>query len=190
MKVAVDMDGVLYEWDKTARYMLRTYRGCKGLEIESTSWNFIENTVSEEDWNWLWTDGVQQGLFRKGHCVKGGIYSLTELALDGHEIVIVTHRPKSAVRDTLAWLDLMFGAEEPYPLSGVHILSNGQPKWHVNCDILIDDKPENCFEWASRGRRAMLFTREWNTNVLTMPEPLVTRVWGWDQILRETDPCY
>lgn len=162
MKIAIDCDGVLYEWEKTARYMLREIRGCGGLFHASDNWDTIMNSVPEEDWRWLWTEGVRLGLFRHGHLVQGSIIGVRALRDAGHELYLVTHRPKSAVRDTTAWLELHFGSEDPYPWSGLHILSNQESKTMVDADLLIDDKPENISEWQASGREGILFSRPWN----------------------------
>lgn len=167
MKIAVDCDGPLYEWDKTARYMLRTMRGCTGLSTPSREWllpNQDWHSVTDEDWEWLWTEGVRLGLFRHGHLTTGAMVGIRDLRDAGHELVLVTHRPKEALRDTNAWLELHFGNEYPYPWAGQHILSNLENKAQVDADVLIDDKPENIIDWQNAGREAILFDREWNRN--------------------------
>lgn len=190
MKIAIDLDGVQYEWDKTARYMLREIRGCSGLGGPSFSWDMIMETVDPEDWQWLWTEGVKLGLFRHGHLVQGAIQGIRALRDAGHELILVTHRPKEAIRDTNAWLELHFGSEEPYPWSGQHILSNMESKTIVNADILIDDKPQNIEEWNSAGRVGILFARPWNceeAELFSRTHIIVAN--GWPAVVREiNDP--
>lgn len=175
MRIGVDLDGVVYEWEKTARYMLREYRGLRhptyGLHKASDSWDYIPRQVSPEDWYWLWHEGVDRGLFRYGHVTKGAILGLQALLGAGHDLLVVTHRPKAAVQDTLAWLAYL-----NIPWSEVHILSNGEPKSSVFAEVLIDDKPENVIEWRDSDRRALLFHRPWNAS-----EEIegVRRVYDW-----------
>mgnify|MGYP001587805304 CR=1 FL=1 len=88
MRIAVDMDGVCYEWERTARYMLREYRDV--VTPESTAWDSIKDDIPREDWKWLWTWGVQQGLFRYGHMVTGARIGLQELVSQGHALAIVS----------------------------------------------------------------------------------------------------
>ena len=175
MKIAVDLDGVCYEFEKTARYMLREYRGCTGLETESTHWDWISERVSDVDWEWLWNDGVALGLFRFGHCVRGSINGLRQLRDAGHSLLAVTHRPSRAVPDTLAWL-----AYNGIPWSEVHILSDGQSKSTIKADILIDDKPENVDDWVN-GVKALLFDRSWNQEY--SDNTWVKRVFGWKGVI-------
>lgn len=173
MRIAVDVDGVLYEWDRTARYMLRTYRDT--VVGESLTWDYIEQHVPRSDWGWLWTDGVDLGLFRYGHCVAGSIVGLRNLLADGHSLAVVTHRPSSAVPDTLAWLNYI-----NIQWSEVHILSNGESKAQVDADILIDDKMENVIEWAASGRKALLFDRPWNQQI---EATRIERCYDWRDVV-------
>jgi len=177
MKIGVDLDGVLYEFDKTARYMLREYRGYRhtthGLHEESTHWDYISERVRPEDWRWLWREGVQLGLFRYGHVVAGGIIGLKGLLDAGHKLVVITHRPTEAIPDTLEWL-----AYQRIPFSEIHILSDKEPKTNVDAAVLIDDKPENCYQWMAAGRRALLFNRAWNQSCRS-----IKRVYGWEDAL-------
>lgn len=171
MKIAVDLDGVCYEWSRTARYMLREYLGLD-IHGEAQTWDWnIDEGVSKPDWDWLWSDGVKQGLFRYGHMVKGARLGLESLIRQGHTIEIATHRPANAVNDTLDWLSLYF---RDIPVHGIHILSNGEPKSSVACDLLIDDKMQNATEWVKSGRPALQFMRPW-----TEDEPLAWKVGSW-----------
>src|SRR5262245_20228481 len=109
MKVAVDLDGVLYEWSKTARYMLRHYKGYskrRPTGSESTSWDYIQGHIEKADWEWLWSEGIDLGLFRYGHVVSGGQTGVRALREAGHSVEVLTHRPSESVPDTIAWLDL------------------------------------------------------------------------------------
>ena len=187
--VAVDCDGVLYEWSKTARYMLRAYKGYSAdgpMGTESTSWDYIRDHVEPEDWAWLWREGVELGLFRYGHVVQGAVIGLRALQRS-HKLVLVTHRPASAVNDTLDFISYISNSkQDPIRWSGIHVLTNEEPKSEVGADILIDDKPDNVGEWWITGRHAVLFGRPWNDHYLTCAEcpcplerPHIYRSEGW-----------
>ena len=183
MRVGVDVDGVLYEWEKTARYLLRTqsgYSNAAPLKRESDCWDYIQQVVNPEDWDWLWAEGVGLGLFRYGHIVKGAIEGVRALHAAGHELVVITHRPSCAVRDTLDWLSFI-----QLPFAGIHILSDGQPKSTVRADILIDDKFSNIQDWAlgkAPRRYGLLFNRTWNEEELNHG-PHFERVYGWHGVV-------
>lgn len=155
MRIAVDLDGVCYEFDRTARYMLREY---KNEELgPSTSWDSMEDAIGPELWRWLFSEGIELGLFRYGHVTRGAIVGLRALADAGHTLLVVSHRPALAVPDTLAWL-----AYQQLPWSEIHILSNGEAKSSVPADVLIDDRPENIRDWERAGREGILVDRSHN----------------------------
>lgn len=156
MKIAVDIDGVLYDWEGTARLLLRQYRN---MDIPvSKRWDYIPETISDLDWAWLWSAGVDLGLFRHGHVVKGSIEGMRALA-KSHELVIVTHRPAVAIHDTLKWIGLHL---DTVRLAGLHLLTNEEPKTMVEADLLIDDRISNVEAWSRNQGRAILFSQPWN----------------------------
>jgi 5'(3')-deoxyribonucleotidase len=174
--IALDLDGVCYEWSRTARYMLRTYRGAD-LQGEAKVWDWnISEGVSPVSWDWLWTEGVSLGLFRYGHMVKDCRVGLQELTELGYKLKVVTHRPAEAVNDTLDWISFYM---RDVPLAGIHIFSNQEPKSQVDADILIDDRQENVQEWRETGRPAILFDRPWNQSYEHDP----SRAYGWNGVL-------
>lgn len=166
MRIGVDIDGVCYQWDKTARYMLREilpmspYTKDGPLGQPSAHWDHIQEMVVPEHWDWLWTEGVKLGLFRHGHLFPGTIEAIRKLSELG-DVVAITHRPKSAVMDTLAWL-----AFQDLPLAGLHLLTGQEPKSTVKpeCDIYIDDKFLNCVDLANNTncRAVICMMRQWS----------------------------
>lgn len=137
-RVGIDLDGCVYDFERTARYMLRAqfhYRKDGPMGSPSTHWDYIEEHVQPEEWQWLWNEGVKNGLFKHGHLFTGAIEGLKGLSYFG-DLVVITHRPAKAVQDTLEWL-----AYNRFPLREVHILTEQQPKSSVPCDIYIDDGP-------------------------------------------------
>lgn len=179
MRIAVDLDGVLYNWSKTARYMLRTMKGYDKsgpLGQESQDWDYIKNHVEPEDWEWLWSDdgAIPLGLYRYGHVINGGIEGVRALAESGHTLVVATHRPAEAVQDTLDWLSWA-----RLPFSGIHILTNQEPKSTVQADVLIDDKPANVIDWSDNTEgHAILFAQPWNASAQVVGKRL-SKCNGW-----------
>jgi len=168
VRVALDCDEVLYSWQRTARYLLRNvYKGwCDGydLTVPFREW-VVADQVGQEAYNWLFDEGVRQGLFRHGHVITGAMLGVRSLKAAGYDLIIVTHRPANAVQDTLAWIDFHFGKEDPYPWSGVSILSQGEPKSSVEWDVLVDDSPHNIDDARLVGRIGIQFAADWNNNV-------------------------
>lgn len=184
--IGLDLDGVCYHFDRTARYMLRRRISDRGelvpeeLKHPSLHWNSIQEFVSECDWNWLWTEGVKEGLFRYGHVVGGSIEGVQALNKLG-DVIAITARPKAAVHDTLVWLSTMF---DRAPLAGIVIQSYGQKKSEVRPlpDVYIDDATHNAEDIVSNTTsRVVLFDAPYNTDY---PERLrVTRARGWQEVV-------
>lgn len=181
MKIAVDLDGVCYEWDRTARYMLKQYRGAVIPKGETEYWDYLKDAVSKQDWRWLWDEGVDKGLFRYGHMVKDARVGLEALVAAGHSILVVTHRPASAISDTVDWLSYFFRG---IPIAGLHVLSNGEDKWRTGADVLVDDKPQNIvnFYYNTDGT-AILFDRPWNRELEAEMDSLYIAK-GWREVVR------
>jgi 5'(3')-deoxyribonucleotidase len=181
MRIAVDLDGVCYEWQRTYRYMLREYRGVDMPPVEDFwhYWDAQKQYGTRADHRWMWNHGVARGLFRYGHVVKGARRGLEALAEQGHDLCIVTSRPANAAEDTHDWIELFF---KGIPLSGVHILSNREPKSTVDADVLIDDRPENVEEWYAAGRTAVLFCQPWNDAYIPRPRDLHVAV-DWPDVV-------
>jgi uncharacterized HAD superfamily protein len=182
-RIGVDIDGVMYQWSKTARYMLREilpdspYTKDGPMGTESTSWDYIMENISKDHWRWLWSEGVRLGLFRHGHLYAGTIKAIRQLSEVG-KVVLITSRPDTAIEDTAAWV-----AFNRFSVSGLHILGNGIGKSTVQprCDVYIDDKPENCEELVmNTGATVAMPDRPWNQG----PTPDgVVRVFSWDQFV-------
>lgn len=170
-------------WDKTARYMLRTQRGYgrETLGQPSTYWNEIKDKVGPLDWKWLWSEGVERGLFRYGHLFTGSIEAIQELDKLG-DVVLMTHRPRNAVQDTYDWLSYM-----KLPVLETYVFTNMEPKSQVKCDLYVDDKPENCIDFNDNtDGLPLLWTRESNEHfgpLNTKRLNIVRRVQTWEGVL-------
>jgi 5'(3')-deoxyribonucleotidase len=180
VRIAVDCDEVLYAWERTARYLLReVYPRRHEIEYDLTKpfaeW-LVASQVGGDAYEWLFNPkgGIKWGLFRHGHVITDAMVGVRGLKRAGHELVIVTHRPEAAVQDTVAWIDFHFAKEDPYPWSGVSILSQGEPKTDVQWDLIIDDGPKNVKQAIRTGRRGILFGAAWNHGDVT-----------WKQVVEE-----
>jgi 5'(3')-deoxyribonucleotidase len=172
MRIAIDLDGVLYDWEGTARFLLREYRDVD-LPI-STHWEAIKEAIPDDDWQWLWNAGPKLGLFRNGHMIKGAKRAFDDIKNLGHHPVLLTARRKSAVLDTLGWL-----AYHRFDFPEIHVLGDSSDKPSVPADIYIDDYPKNIWNIAKAKPKSMVicFRQSWNKNI-----ELPREVWiadGW-----------
>ena len=173
MRIAVDLDGVQYKFHSAYRYMMVNMRGVDmPPDSEWSYWDWPDQFTTPADREWMWSEGVKLGLFRYGHIVKGTVLGVRALA-EHHDLVVVTHRPRQAVADTIAWLSFV-----NLPYTGIHILSNQEPKTEVPWDVLIDDKPENIIDAVRAGRRGILFEQPWNEGFVAEAAA------GWPDVVR------
>jgi 5'(3')-deoxyribonucleotidase len=149
----------------------------------STSWDHIMDAVTPRDWQWLWTEGVANGLFRYGNVITGAIEGVQELNELG-DVVSITSRPKAAVHDTLVWLSTMF---DKAPLSGLVIQTNKeQRKSDVipEPDVYIDDALHNAKDVLDNtDSKIILFDQPWNQGGPPDNSRLI-RVSGWTAVIQ------
>lgn len=184
MRIGIDIDGVCYQWTKTARYMLREvlpnspYPKDGPLGQECTEWDYIKHNISREHNRWLWNEGIRLGLFRHGHLFPGTIKALRKLATMGR-LVAITQRPERAAEDTYAWINF-----HRLPFQEVHILQGESKTGVARCDAYIDDKPENCMELAQAFPKAKIVIpdRPWNQWFYAQGMG-VTRIREWDEFI-------
>lgn len=171
----MDIDGVLYKWDETARHLLRDAFGY--VLPESSSWDYLKENISPEAWSWLWNEGVRQGLFRHGSLYEGAADAMKRLCA-GHDVAVVTSRPRVAANDTLAWL-----AYHRWSPTEVHVVPPGQSKTLVGyCDVWVEDRLDNAVELSVEypESRVLLWDRPWNQDDNIV---YTDRVTSWDGVI-------
>lgn len=174
MRVACDIDGVLYDWSGTAKFLLEHHFGY-ALET-SNEWYYLKKAISKEHWKWIWTEAVtKHGLYRHGNSYKGSFEALNRIAKK-HELILVTLRPEQAKIDTYDWI-----AYHQIPAQEVYVLGpKADKEASVDADILIDDHPGNCESFTKKGKPALLWDRSWNQEAKNLK-----RVYSWDQVHNE-----
>lgn len=155
-RIALDLDGVCYNYSATACFLLNHYKGYNLDWTLTNDWDWLLKQISKEDWKWLWDGGVKEGLFRYGSIIKGAAEGVKELAKMG-KIVVVTSRPTNAIQDTLDWLAFM-----KIPVAELHIMSHGQNKAVVKPDVAIDDGPHNIKDYLDAGIETIVFKQPYN----------------------------
>ncbi len=172
LRFGMDIDGVIYNWDDTARFLLNYQFGYK--LPPATHWNEYEDAVTTEHWKWLWSVGVERGLFRYGHIYKGSAEVIRELA-ELVDIVFITSRVREGVKDTVAWL-----AFYQFSFKELHFVGSA-PKSSVPCDIYLDDAQHNLKELLLNTNAHVIgFKRAWN-----IPNDLPEALWieNWAEVI-------
>jgi hypothetical protein len=189
----LDLDGTVYHWERTARYLLRRwyrdhgYPHPDGLDQVSTYYDHIRDVLTPDPygttaWRWLWDvdGGIKEGLFRGGHIYTGAAEAVHTLAKWG-DVIVITKRPPAAVPDTIAWL-----AFQRWAISGVITLTGRddlKSSVRPHCDVYIDDALDVLRDLSENtGGHVIAMDRPWNRAIA----PGVQRAYDWDDALKFT----
>jgi 5'(3')-deoxyribonucleotidase len=184
--IGLDLDEVCYDFMGIANFMLAKRIMARGGNLPPMlfrrwhTWEEPREQLDPADWEWLFTGGIPEGVYRYGHVVKGAIDGARELASLG-DVMIITQRPKEAVHDTLAWLTFMF---HRVPLADVIIQNNGLGKSAVTPvpDVYVDDNPHVVTDVLQNTKsRVVLFGRPHNVEV--QENERVIRARGWRDVV-------
>lgn len=186
MRIGIDIDGVLYEWDEPVRDALVARFRIQRPDT-STTWNYLKDVLTPEQWAWLWTQEGQALMFGDLDSVyPGAVAMVNALTRDPKlKVHFVTHRdPRRAGAQTTSFLLRHFAA---HPWAGVHVLQNGTPKHTLaKWDAFIDDKPETVLAMLNAGVPQVFAPRRpWNEYELL---PLMHTPWAARFLLYE-DPA-
>jgi 5'(3')-deoxyribonucleotidase len=160
LRLGIDLDGVVADFTSgwIARYNLEF-----DTEIDPSTVTFWEglHTLTHfadmgEFWRWG-SDLDGASIFRHLEPYEGAIEALNTLFGQGHEIVILTHKPNFAISDTYAWL-----AEQGLATREVHLIER---KWDVDCDLYLDDADHNLEAYLHYRPDRMIcrYVQPWNT---------------------------
>lgn len=149
MRIGLDLDGVVANWDATARMWLNQHKGYRFPVAEpSPSWHYIESKVKPDDWRWLWTDAIKRGMFAELFTFPGAqsfVRALTQLG----DVVVLTARPPDTFEDTLSWWK-----ENKFPrVTSWNFFSTGAEKVNVVVDYFIEDNLEYAVNYYKCGPR-------------------------------------
>lgn len=189
LSVAFDVDDVVLDFGGRVIETVNMEYGTE-LTLENvTSWNLnpLLDPILGEDW-WIWWE-EREWLWAKADAVPGAIGGLRWAHQQGYWVELVTAKPDWARAGLSQWL----GKWQPY----FDRLTVGPARppmfkpFFTDALVLVDDKPENCQDFADVGRYALLFERPHNIGYAparpwyNMGPPIageLTRVQGWGHI--------
>ena len=167
MRIGIDIDGVLFPFDKVARHVLaHQFPGRKVPQHPSKSWSALKGEVAPELWRWLWSPEGQHRVFRMIDYRYGDAIEVVREVISetDHEVHFVTHRDP-AITGTYT---SRFLAEHFHGLrwAGLHMLGQRAttPKETLaDWDVFIDDKPETVLRFLELERTQVFAPRRtWN----------------------------
>lgn len=162
MRLGIDLDGVVANFTKGWMDFYNRDFGTDLVVDDSRRWNDLVDlthfTNIGEFWRWS-SDLDGRSVFWHLEPFPGAIEALQDLHDEGHEIVVVTTKPRFAVGDTYDWIE-----RHDLPADEVHILED---KWLVECDVYLDDGPHILPKLVRHRPQSTIcrYVRPWNTPV-------------------------
>ena len=163
MRLGIDLDGVVADFNAGWIELHRAEFGSDLHPDMVTTWNGLHELGGFADmgafWRWARGSADRPSIFRHLEPFPGAVETLHDLDRAGHDVVIITTKPRWARRDTLRWL-----ADHDLPTGEIHITSR---KHRVACDVYLDDSPHVVPELVEHRPEATVcrFVRPWNDPV-------------------------
>lgn len=181
MKLAIDLDGVVYDFVGVFRTYLEIVGEKKAEDMPpAKTWEFFSDQwgmTFEQFWHHA-SKGVDEGyIFKTGAPIFGAKETLERLASKGHTIHLVTDRSfgKNSIPNTVWWLE-----ENGIPYDSLTV---GADKTVINTDLFLDDRDKNYLDALEVGNTTpVLFSRPWNDHVEN-----ALRIGGWGSFLHLVD---
>ena len=176
LRIGLDVDGVLYNWEAQARNLLKREFSVD-LPI-SSEWDSIKDSVTEYQWYWLWNDALYE-LFTDGEpCsgIKDGVRELSELG----DIVIITNTPKRISDARLQWL-----LDHEIHIDEYHLVDSNSDKSKITplCDVYIDDSHHVALDlFNNTDKYILLWDRPWNESFYISSDKFF-RVASWEHAI-------
>jgi 5'(3')-deoxyribonucleotidase len=171
MRIGLDVDGTVYDWDSSFRTILKRLHGIE-LPV-SAEWDSIEESITKEHWSSVW-DSARIELFTGGSYYLGAQDTVRQLIERKHDVIFITATPVGARAQRANMLFRDFPG-----ISGVCFVNPmHDDKSLVKCDLYVDDKPEVIATLLAQGHNAVLINRPWNKHVRSM-----MRIYTWEQLL-------
>lgn len=183
MHIALDMDDVVLDFVKGVLTTVNRDFGADVQPEDITDWNFGQfiDPIIGRDW-WSWLEDHADLWATKFKPVPGAIGGIEKLRRAGHYIEIVTSKPAWGEDATWEWLARY--KPRVHRLTIVALVDGKAPKKSevTEAGVLVDDRFENCEEFAGTGRAAILYNRPHNAAYDKLPGG-VERAANWNDVL-------
>jgi 5'(3')-deoxyribonucleotidase len=168
MRVGIDLDDVLADFISEFTEVAHEMYGRPEIGTQPMDWEWSNFGLSKEEQGKVWDRITRTWNFWEKLAVEPGAdrISMTRLLEDGHDLVFITARAKTAGRtvqeQACRWLDHNFDLE--YPTVIVE-KDKGPLAAALKLDYFIDDRPKNCIEIQDAVPTCKVFLKNSSHNV-------------------------
>ena len=181
LRIAVDVDGVLADHVGAVLSRLKKeYPGFDRTRESMTHWDEELPSLDTSLKPVIEQSESDPAFVREMEPIEGAVETMTALAEQGHELVIVTARPEENLAATHDWLE-----DRGIPHNRKKSKStNGRMKTMADAAVLIDDFPGHVQDFANSDRFGILFEQPWNKNHIAdlIKSPRIFAAESWDKI--------
>lgn len=180
MRLGIDADGVLADLDKS---LIDGYNAQFGTSLryeDVNHWNAFETLTgwSHQEW-WDWVIRALPRMFLDAPPLPGAIDGMKRLQGRGHELCIISAKPRWAAGHLVEWLD-----NYDVPYNELHITSK---KSYVACDIYVDDAMHNCREYLDTSDSLVVQYAAWPYVNSGHRVPGALYATSWQEIVEAVD---
>jgi 5'(3')-deoxyribonucleotidase len=157
--VAMDMDGVIYPFDKAFNELMEQYGGERQEFSKFLDFSTMPGRIIESVWN-------DPTLFTRSEPYEDAQWMMAELmAIPEIEVFIVTRpgrNPHITIPAKWKWV------EQWFPRVPVKNFVTLAPKWLFRSHVIVDDFPDNVRKWQNCNPEGLpiLVQRDWNLDVV------------------------
>jgi len=203
--VAIDMDGVLYDFVKSTRYQLHiALENIGDPRVNDLTMPIKDYTFWRDDWGVpndefgefmkeRWTNTF--GMLGTNYTIDGAIDGYRKLADDGFRIELIT-RPwaadiPAAITGKMRWISHML---DPHPHS-VNFVMPHEHKHQFAFDVIVEDEIKTAVNVANNARFVVVLDQPWNHpddpgwDKLMWPD-YVLRAQDWHDVGELVSACY
>ena len=153
MRIGVDIDGVLRDFVGSLRFQYRIDYPEANIK-KVTEWGIekffpMGNWIYDYMYKWR-----PKEIFELADEYDNAVWMMRELRCAGHDIWILTTQPQGTEKYTLNWL-------EAKCIEYDHLVFT-EKKLLVDCNIYLDDSPNQLASLGAAGKWVVAFDRPWN----------------------------
>jgi len=181
MRLGIDMDGVLADFDKG---WVDRYNADFGADLhpkQNTYWDAlvgITHFANDAEW-WEWASSKHEDLFLGLEPLPGAVEGVQTLSAQGHDICIITSKPRWAAGHPSSWL-----REHDVPYDEIHVTSK---KAFVVCDVYVDDALHNVVDLLEHTDGLVIQYSAWPYVNGGQRVPGAIYATSWDVVVEEVD---